>query len=241
MALCTTSAPFNLLSGAFADRSSASGVVANPTGGRNILREYVIPDNPGTILQNITRGYFTNCATAFSSLTQAQIAPWNDLAAAIERTGRLGLPYNPTGQNMFVSVNWLRLLDGQAIDNTPPALELLPALDPESVTFEFTAGSPDTAAINWTDSLPAGSFVQVRATTPLATTAQNGRINLAKLVGAPLSNSIPLSSAETAAVSITRIAPAVGTFHGVLLQSVSSGYLPGQQIFISRQEVTEPE
>lgn len=240
MALCTTQAPFNLLSGAFADRTSAAGCVANPTFGRNVLRDYVIPANPNTGRQQLVRGYFTSCATAFSQLTQSQISPWNDLAAAIERSGRLGLPYNPTGQNMFVGVNWIRLLAGQAIDNTPPALELLPGLDPETVDGVWTSGAPDVASIDWTDSLPAGSFVLVRATRRLPTPARNGRINEAILPTLPASGSLVLSSAETVELAQNLLQIQEDNSIGVSLQSVSSGYLPGARIFLPRVLLDAP-
>lgn len=239
MALCTTTGPFGLLSGAFADRSAAAGVVANPTGGRNILREYVIPANPATSPQVAARARFIAAVNAFSTLTQSQIDPWRDFAAAITRTGRLGLPYNPTAANMYIAVNCLRLMDAQTIDDDPPALEILEPLDPEAFGLEYVAGPPEEFNINWVDSLPAGSFVVVRMTRALPTQSRLGRQN--ELITPTLpAASILLSSTETLAASKSRINADATSFHGLQIQSVSSGYVPGKIAWVPQLQFTAP-
>lgn len=239
MALCTTVGPFGLLSGSFADRAAANGVVANPTFGRNVLRQYVIPDNPATTPQVLARSRFINAVNSFSTLNQSEIEPWRDFADAITRTGRLGLPYKPSAVNMYIAVNVLRQLDGQTISTSPPPLELLEAIDPDSIQLEWNAGPPTVASINWTDSLPSGSFVIVRATRALPTASRLGRKNEVILASLPAA-SILLSSTQTLAASIGKLNAALGSYHGVLIQSVSSGYVPGQIAFVPQLQFTAP-
>lgn len=239
MALCTTTGPFGLLSGAFADRSAAAGVVANPTAGRNTLRQYVIPANPATPAQVGARSRFISAVNSFSTLNQSEIDPWRDLADAITRTGRLGLPYTPSAANMFIAVNTLRLLDGQVLETTPPALEILEALDPDTFELEWVAGPPEEANINWTDSLPAGAFVVVRITRALPTASRLGRQNELILASLPAA-SILLSSTETLAASISKISASLGSYHGLQIQSVSSGYLPGKIAFVPQLQFAAP-
>lgn len=239
MALCTTVGPFGLLSGAFADRSAGSGVVANPTFGRNVLREFVIPANPATPAQVAARSRFISAVNSFSTLNQSEIEPWRDLADAITRTGRLGLPYTPSAVNMFIAVNTLRLLDGQVLETTPPALEVLEAIDPDSINLEWDAGPPEAAPINWTDSLPAGSFVVVRMTRALPTASRLGRRNEVILASLPAA-SILLSSTETLNAAISKVGAALGSYHGVQIQSVSSGYLPGKIAFVPQLQYAAP-
>lgn len=237
MALCTTTGPFGLLSGTFGLRSAAAGVVANPTAGRNVLRQFVIPANPATGPQSQARSRFLACVNAYSTLTQSQIQPWRDFAAAIQRTGRLGLPYKPSAANMYIGVNSLRLMDGQTIDDDPPPLELLPALDPDNVVLNYTSGSPDTYAVEWQDTLPAGSFVLCRMSRALPTQSRLARRN--ELISCNLpAASIVLSSAETVPVVQARIAATSTSYHGVLLQSISAGYVPGAACWIPQRTWT---
>ena len=236
MALCTTVGPFGLLSGAFADRSAAAGVVANPTAGRNVLREYVIPANPATAAQVAARSRFISAVNSFSTLNQSEIQPWRDFADAITRTGRLGLPYTPSAANMFIAVNCLRLLDGQILDTTPPALDLLEAIDPDSIALEYNDPAYN---IDWTDSLPAGAFVIVRATRALPTASRLGRRNEAILASLPAA-SILVSSTETLAAAAAKISATPTSYHGVLIQSVSSGYVPGNIAFVPQLQFEAP-
>lgn len=229
MALCTTVGPFGLLSGSFAKRSASAGVVASPTAGRNVLREYLIPNNPSTQAQQAARSRFVSCVNGFSTLSQSEIDPWRDFADAIERSGRLGLPYKPSAANMYIGVNCLRLLDGQTISDTPPALELLPAIDPETIALAYTG--PSTFKINWTASLPAQSLVVVRMSRALPTASRLARRNECILATLPAA-SVVLDSLATLTISAAKVGAALSTYHGVMIQSVSAGYVPGAVAFV---------
>lgn len=82
-----------------------SGSVAGVTSSRNRFGQYqrtrAIPVQPRTPKQTRNRALFTVNSSAWRGLTDAQRTAWNDYAAQIIRSGRLGSSYSPTGASLF--------------------------------------------------------------------------------------------------------------------------------------------
>ena len=97
------------------------GVVVGQ-GGRygQVSRLLGIPMNPRTTAQLAARQSFSNQAKTWRTLTQAQIAAWNTAAAAQQTTPEDGQSGKMTGLQLFIQVNTIAILTGQATVTSPP-------------------------------------------------------------------------------------------------------------------------
>ena len=98
------------------------GVVVGQ-GGRygQVSRTLAIPANPRTTAQLAVRQSLSTQAKIWRTLTQAQIAAWNTAAAAQQTTPEDGQSGRMTGLQLFVQVNTVATLTGQATVTSPPA------------------------------------------------------------------------------------------------------------------------
>lgn len=139
------------------------GNVLYPIDGRMVVRPNVIPNNPNSILQSFTRQNFTTVTQAYSNLSDVEAAAWETTAQNYLKTDEDGLSYKPGGKALFTSVNWYRLLDGQAISNVAP-----------QVSGPVTIISNPTLTLNATenqfvfDSSTADGFVILEASPALS-------------------------------------------------------------------------
>lgn len=101
-------------------RGKAGGHVFSKNRGGSYMRTKVTPSNPQTFAQQSTRSSLTAFAQAFRSLTQAQIAGWNNAVESFKTTNIFGDVKNPSGINLFVRLNTLiALVGGASIDDAP--------------------------------------------------------------------------------------------------------------------------
>lgn len=92
-----------------------------PYGGRQFVRGYVIPTNPKTAMQTLVRQYFAEVSTAFSSISANERAGWDTMNADHLLTDKDGKPYKAGAKGWYTGVNTLRLMAGLAINDTAPA------------------------------------------------------------------------------------------------------------------------
>ncbi|MEA3368049.1 MAG: hypothetical protein U9R68_08050 [Planctomycetota bacterium] len=110
----------------------AGGTVYAHNRGGPYIRSASIPVNPQTSLQNAVRGYLTSLANAWHSvLTQAQRDAWDQYAANVPVTNRLGMLIYLTGQNQYIRSNVPRLQAG------------LPVVDDGITNYEEAPGMVD--------------------------------------------------------------------------------------------------
>jgi hypothetical protein len=123
----------------------SSGSVAGTTHSRNRFGQYVrsraIPVNPNSTFQGTQRGRLAASAAAWRTLTAAQRAGWNDLAAGFTRTNSLGQPYNMTGFMCYCSCNNNQAAAGNAALSDAPALVTPGALTFGAITLTAAAFS----------------------------------------------------------------------------------------------------
>ena len=89
-------------SGKFGDRVFAR----NPSG--LYLREHVDPSQPNSDRQMTIRDRFSQFASRWATLTEAQRIGWNALAGQVTKSGRYGDLYNPTGHRLYIALNTTR-------------------------------------------------------------------------------------------------------------------------------------
>lgn len=183
MAITRLIAPFASMSGkviANGTQGPTGGVVAMPdTSGRTLLRSYVVPNNPGSVYQTTSRSYLTNISEALQTVSLPQVEAWRAIADSIVRSGRLGLDYRLTWNQLFAQVNTYRLMQGDTIVLDPPALDSanVPAAiesvnsddgDPSQV-LKVTLSEPVTPT--------TGSLVYFQFTRNLGSTSRLARDN----------------------------------------------------------------
>jgi hypothetical protein len=122
-----------------------SGSLAGQTASRNrygqYLRSRAIPVNPNTAAQGEVRARLAANSAAWRSLTSAQRAGWNDLAASMVRTDSLGQANPLQGNQTYISVNNNRVLCGLAPVGDAPAVATPVALLTATVTLTAAAFS----------------------------------------------------------------------------------------------------
>ena len=80
------------------------GIVASHNRGGTYFRHHAVPVQPRTPAQTAVRNQLQGFSSAFKNLTPTQIAGWNALALTVTLKSKLGTTYNPTGQQLFVSL-----------------------------------------------------------------------------------------------------------------------------------------
>jgi len=148
-------------------------VVTYPIGSANYARAFVDPDNPESAHQILIRAYLTQAAQGFSALSSANADAWRAAAVGIIRKNTAGQDYELSGANLYSLINLYRLMDGQALTATPPALTA-----PGSITSITSVTKTGTdLVIVAAHTLAATDFTFVRVTAPLSGSARLARPN----------------------------------------------------------------
>ena len=125
----------------FSTRSGRmGGTVAAHNRGGQYLRALVTPVNPNTALQQAVRTIFANLAQQWALLTDLQRDAWDDYAANVPVTNRVGDTINLTGFNMYQRSNVPREQVGLPRVDDGPTDFTLPALGTVSWTAVDAVG-----------------------------------------------------------------------------------------------------
>lgn len=202
-----------------------NSVVLYPSGGRQFQRSYAIPTNPQSTAQTAIRAIFAQVSTAFPLIDGTERAGWDTMNSNHLKTDPDGKAYKVGAKGWYTAVNALRLLAGQAINDTAPtwAYEVGP-YDISAVTDGGSALTIDFTGIaqgkkylvKMSEALPGNqrgprSFVLPSTTTSdcfvTAGTAGAGQLTI---------QSADLAKSWNAGDRVV-----------VLIQGISDGYIPG--------------
>ena len=138
-----------------------------------VVRAKAIPTQPRTSRQLAVRNILTSLSRSFGALTLQQIQDWNEYAAAHPRTDQMGVPFSPSGANMYTGLNFYRMDNGAAAATTPPT-------DPPVASIATLAlgGAPatpangETIAITWNGTEANADYVEIAVAGPFQTKAR---------------------------------------------------------------------
>jgi len=145
-----------------------SGSIGGQTFSRNASGNYVrsktMPVNPNSARQATVRTILGNLSHVWSnSLTAAQRSGWNEYAANVQVTNRLGETVYLSGFNHFCRGNAARILAGMSRVNAAPSIFTLPDTDPslsiavDSSTQELTVTFD--VSMEWVDETGGGILI----------------------------------------------------------------------------------
>lgn len=104
-----------------ARRGRVQGYVFTQRRGTNLARNFVVPTNPQSDIQQDVRGSFAAAAAVWGTVDAAEAAAWEAFALNYTRLNNVGVYVTMTGIEACVMVNTYRLMDGQTVATTPPA------------------------------------------------------------------------------------------------------------------------
>lgn len=129
-------------------RGSQGGTVYSRNRYGLYTRNRVAPVQPRTDYQLDIRAKLQTVSAAWRALSEAQRNAWRELAKQVVLTDSLGQPYNPTGQQLFVSCNVNLLLGGGSIIQSPPGtVPNVPT--PLNVTVTATSSPTPALTVAW--------------------------------------------------------------------------------------------
>lgn len=232
----TLTQPFSRFHGKTTVPGTGTGLVtfSNARAG-NVVRQYVIPANPKSAQQIMSRGVFSAAAAAFKSLTTVEAANWNALAHLISKTNILGTDYTLTGIGLYCQVNAFRQLNGQSISDTVPTLTTMP-IPVVGITSITQVTTTITVVANCTG-IADGALVFVRLTPSIARQSRLLRRNELRIPSTTETQCFATvsSSAATAAITFNTVTVTAGQYCGVELTAMSSTYLPHAPQFWNQQ------
>lgn len=237
MALITLAFPIEEVRGKV---GGDTGSVLYPVGGRMIMRDMTIPENPQTTLQADWRAILTQCAQAYGTTSEAQQGGWDVLGAAMAKSDLFGQDYALSGNQAFTAINSRRLADGQAIVLDAPAFSLR-ILDATDGTFVY-----DSGILRF--ELPAGTyapgFIWARFSQVLPGTARKARqtdVATRSTTFAQAIVPIPLAGGPIEFPVPTIVPPpdVAGQRLGVYFEALDANYVPGQSFLSPSLALTE--
>ena len=128
-----------------------------------VRRSLVTPANPRTASQLAVRAAWTNSATAYDLLSQAQQNAWATTAATYQSRPSLGQSGPLTGFQLFQKINAMLRQIGQDPVDSPPAHPSFAPNAPQNLVITNTGG---TIALKLTCPTSPGQNTLVRASAP---------------------------------------------------------------------------
>lgn len=146
-------------------RGKIGGHVASKNRSCAYFRTKVTPVNRNSAAQVAARARFTSLSQGWRGLTAEQVAAWNAAVSGFATTNIFGDLRNPSGINLYQSLNNVLLSIGEDALTTPPAPAEVAAVTIAS--FTSTTAVP-TMVLTLGDSVPANTAVKVYATAGLS-------------------------------------------------------------------------
>lgn len=145
------------------------GSVGGTTFSRNTHGAYMrfraVPVNPNTARQSAARQTMETLQAYYrDTLTQTERNSWIDFAALTPRKNRLGFQGLNSAINMFIAINSIKLLAGEALVTTAPAVNGMAATPEFTLTGDTTNGLRITAL---SPALAAGDVLQWQISPPM--------------------------------------------------------------------------
>jgi hypothetical protein len=239
MARITLIPPFANFHGKIKKPDEDQGLVAfSSQRAGNVARQWVLPTNPQSAQQVVTRGIFAAAATAFKSLTISEAADWNALGDLLAKTNILGIGYKLTGIAAYVMVNSLRQLHGQATSDVAPTFADIP-IPILSITSVVYAASTLTIIANCTG-ITNGCIVLARITPSIARQSRQLRENELRIPDSTEADAFGVvgNNSVTIATGADNVALTATQYAGLQLTAMSAAYLPRAPWFIPQQLIS---
>lgn len=142
-------------------RGKVGGHVLSKNRAGAYLRTKVTPVNPSTTFQATVRNRLVTNAQAWKGLTQGQRNAWNASVALFAKTDIFGDKKNPSGFNLYCSLNNNLSMIGASSIAVPPINTSV--LTTNFVTLTAAKGTP-ALTLTMSAVVPAGTNFVVRAT-----------------------------------------------------------------------------
>lgn len=144
-------------------RGKIGGHVASKNRSCAYFRTKVTPVNRNSAAQIEARARFTALSQAWRGLTAVQVSAWNAAVSGFATTNIFGDLRNPSGINLFQSLNNVLLSVGGTMILTPPAPDEV--FHPVISSFSIKTTEKD---ITLSAVIPASSALKVYATAPMS-------------------------------------------------------------------------
>jgi len=217
-------APLKEISGKQADPVTSEGLVYMPAAGRTLARQMVVPANPNTSRQQAIRTIQTLTSAAMKLVTESEREAWGTLATNFTRTGRLGQSYTLNWSQCYAMVNNYRLMNGQAITDTAPALSV-PAT-PDSIAALQATDTEVSFDLSYTT---GAAFYLIEVSRPLLSLSRQARDNEFVTPSADFADSIitATTSPQSIAIDYSGLPDLSGQRIGWRITPLSASYIPG--------------
>ncbi|MCL6567245.1 MAG: hypothetical protein K6U09_12595 [Acidobacteriia bacterium] len=150
-------------------RGSIDGLTFSRNRFGRVIRAKVAPVNPSTTAQDRIRQLFGDLSHLWSTgIGDDNTTAWLTAASSTTLYDSLGQAYQPTGQNLFISVNLIRRLMGEPVTLVPQIGGSFPLL--YTVSGSATAQDPptvDSVTVTWTGAASAQQAYAVYAAAPV--------------------------------------------------------------------------
>lgn len=231
-------------------RGSLNGATFSRTKAGMIVRSRTVPVQPNTAFQTLQRSRMQMATDAFRSLTNAELAEWQDAISLSGFTTQnaLGDTYTPSAKQVFTMCS-LNLI-GLGISGPPDVSKFLansnlPGIQIGSVSIAVTGAAPgvlaDLSLVNIVVSMD--STVEVMATLPISPTIRNYKKYLRRL---PFDAGLPANTPSTENISGAYVARYSGLDYidlegnviNLAVRAVNQGTgLAGAWLYIGGQDV----
>jgi hypothetical protein len=139
-------------------RGKIGGYIASKNRGGAYMKAKISPSNPQSTAQTLVRSEFTVISQSWKLLTDAERLSWNGSVSNFAKTDIFGDLRNPSGSNLYQSLNLNLANIGQSYITTPPQIVTSPA--PLIITVTANGTSP-ALSIAWTSGAIAAGFTVV--------------------------------------------------------------------------------
>lgn len=146
-------------------RGKIGGHVASKNRSCAYLRTKVTPVNRNSAAQILVRNRFATLSQGWRGLTEAQVAAWNAAVSGFATTNIFGDLRNPSGINLYQSLNNVLLSIGSPALVTPPSPAEVASISIASLTA--TTGTP-TMVLTLGAAIPAETSVKVYASAAMS-------------------------------------------------------------------------
>jgi hypothetical protein len=145
-------------------RNKIGGHVASANRGGAYLRTKVSPKQPASIYSAIVRARFSSISTSWKGLAASARTLWNNAVSDYKKSDIFGDIKVPSGFNLYQKLNNNLVNCGIAQITTPP----LPINVTQVKTLSMTAVHAGAIVLTYTDAIPAGEAMIIRATHSLS-------------------------------------------------------------------------
>lgn len=145
-------------------RNKIGGHVASANRAGAYLRTKVSPKQPASIYSATVRARFSSISTSWRGLAESARTLWNNAVADFKKSDIFGDIKSPSGFNLYQRLNNNLVNCSIAMITTPP----LPINVTQVKTLSLGAVHAGAITLTYTDAVPAGESMIIRATPALS-------------------------------------------------------------------------